>query len=217
MKPLIIFDLDGTLYTFDKSKDVGFFSSKFYESIKENAYKFLQERLQTDLEEAKKIYDTIKEDFDGELSLGLETRYGINRYEWFESTWNLDPANFIKQTNMKPLFDLLDTDIVILTAAPRAWASLALDYLGLGEYQTRLFTGEPDVRKPNPEAFKQICDSVGICPEKSISVGDQVTSDILPAKSLGMKTILVRSYSDKADHCIDSLEELPNLLKRISI
>jgi HAD superfamily hydrolase (TIGR01549 family) len=149
--------------------------------------------------------------------LGLEERYGIDRYEWFGSTWNLNPKDFLKPDNKKPLFDSLDAKIAILTAAPRVWASQARDYLGLAEYQSMLFTGEPDLRKPNPEAFRQICDSVGIPPEKSISIGDQVASDILPAKTLGMKTILVRSYSDEADYCIDSLEDLSNLLWRTAI
>lgn len=214
MKPLTIFDLDGTLYVFDS---VNFTSSGFYATIKKNAYEFLQKRLEIDLERAKRVYETIKQDFNGEVSLGLEARYGIDRYEWFGYTWNLNPRDFLKQENKKPLFDSLDAKIAILTAAPRVWASRVLDYLGLAEYQGVLFTGEPDLRKPNPEAFKQVCDSVGIPPEKSISIGDQVASDILPAKALGMKTILVRSYSDDADYCIDFLEELPELLRRAKI
>jgi len=215
MKPLIIFDLDGTLYVFDDSNSVNFISSRFYAAIKNNAYNFLQKRLGTDLKRAKGIYETIKQEFDGEVSLGLETRYRIDRYEWFESTWNLNPGDFLKPENKKSLFDSLDAEIAILTAAPKVWASRALDYLGLAEYQNRLFTGEPDLRKPNPEVFKQICDSIGIPLENSVSIGDQVASDILPAKSLGMRTILVRSYSVEADYCIDSLERLPNLWRRI--
>ncbi len=217
MKSLLIFDLDGTLYVFDNSNSVNFNSSKFYETIKINSYGFLQKKLNLDLEKAKKVYETIKQDFNGEISLGLEARYGIDRYEWFESTWNITPGDFLKQENKKPLFDSLDAEISILTAAPRIWASRTLDYLGLAEYQSRLFTGEPDLRKPNPGAFKQVCELIGIPPEKSISIGDQVASDILPAKAIGMKTILVRSYSNYADHCIDSVDDLPDLLRRVKI
>ena len=217
MKPLIIFDLDGTLYVFDNSNSVNFTSSKFYETIKNNAYRFLQKRLNTDLEGAKETYETIKRDFDGEVSLGLEERFGIDRYKWFEATWNLDPKDFIKQENRRTLVDSLGAEVSILTAAPRVWASRALDYLGLSEYQGMLFTCEPNLRKPNPIAFKQICDKVGIPPERTISIGDQVASDILPAKSLGMRTILVRAQSSEADYCIDSLDELPEVYRRLSI
>lgn len=217
MKPLIIFDLDGTLYDFDSSNSVNFTSSKFYGEIKNNAYDFLARRLNIGIDNAKVIYERIKQDFKGEVSLGLESRYCIDRYEWFGKTWNLDPNKFLRQENRKSLFKSLDAEVAILTAAPRVWAARVLDYLGLTEYQNRLFTGEPNLRKPNPRAFKQICDLVEIPPERTISVGDQVYSDILPAKSVGMKTVLIRSYSSSADYCIGSLGELPSLMRRISI
>jgi len=217
MKPLIIFDLDGTLYVFDNSNSVNFASSKFYKTIKSNAYRFLQKRLNMGPEEAKETYEDIKRNFDGELSLGLEAKFGVDRYEWFEAVWDLNPRDFIKQKSRKELVDSLNAEVSILTAAPRVWASKALDYLGLPEYKRMLFTGESNLRKPNPVAFKQICDKAGIPPEKTVSIGDQVASDILPAKSLGMRTILVRTQSNEADYCINSLDELPEVYKNLSI
>lgn len=214
---LIIFDLDGTLYNFDNSDSVNFTSSKFYETIKNRAYDFLSKRFNLSIDDAKRVYEEIKTDFNGEVSLGLESRFKIDRYEWFQETWNLEPDKFIEPKDLDPLFKLLDSEIAILTAAPRVWASRVLDYLNLSEYQTRLFTGEPDLRKPNPLAFQQICDQLGIYPRLSVSVGDQVSSDILPAKALGMKTVLVRDYSKDADFCIGSLEELPAIIRRIFI
>jgi len=216
-KPLIIFDLDGTLYDFDNSNSVNFTSSRFYREIKNRAYAFLAAKLNIDMETAKDVYERIKQDFNGEVSLGVESQYGIDRYEWFGATWNLDPKDFLKRENRKSLLDSLEAEVAILTAAPRVWASRSLDYFGLSEYKNRLFTGEPDLRKPNPQAFKQICDAIGIPPKRTISVGDQVATDILPAKSIGMKTILIRSYSNDADYCTDSLEELPNIIRRIQI
>ena len=64
-------------------------------------------------------------------------------------------------------------------------------------------------------AFKQVCDSLGFPPTDCISLGDQVETDILPAKSIGMKTILIKKESPKADFCIKTLNELPKVLKLI--
>ena len=90
-----------------------------------------------------------------------------------------------------------------------------MDYLNLGEYKKALFTGEPDIRKPSELAFKQVCDSLGFSPADCISIGDQIETDILPAKSIGMKTILTKNESPKADFCIKSLDELPKVLRII--
>jgi len=104
--------------------------------------------------------------------------------------------------------------IVFLTSAPKVWAESVLEYLGLPQYRYDIFTGEPDIRKPNPLAFQQVCDFYNVLPENCISVGDQIRTDILPAKSLGMKTVLVGSKSDEADFCIDTIEQLPELVRR---
>jgi len=217
MKPLIILDLDGTLYTFDNSNSVNFTSSRFYGEIKKRVYTFLSKRLGILEDEAKVLYEDVKREFNGEVSLGLEAKFKIDKYEFFGETWNLDPTQFIKKANRLPLVQSLIGTPAFLTSAPRVWASEVLRYLNLSDYQDRLFTGEPNIRKPNPLAFRQICDSLGFSPLESVSVGDQVITDISPAKLIGMKTILVIGNSQEADYCINSVDELPELLRRIKI
>ncbi|MDO8460413.1 MAG: HAD family hydrolase [Nanoarchaeota archaeon] len=217
MKPLIILDLDGTLYNFDNSNSVNFTFSKFYDEIKKKVYTFLSRKLGVGEDNAREIYESIKTEFNGEVSLGLEAKFCIDRYEFFGETWSLDPSRFIEKANRLPLIKSLDGEIVFLTSAPRVWASEVLKYLDLNDYQERLFTGEPNLRKPDPKIFLQICDRIDIPPQRSISVGDQVHSDILPAKSVGMKTVLVRGNSTEADYCINSVDELPELIRRIRI
>src|SRR3989344_9433718 len=41
---LLIFDLDGTLYSFDNAQETTFTTSRFYTEIKKNAYAFFQQR-----------------------------------------------------------------------------------------------------------------------------------------------------------------------------
>jgi FMN phosphatase YigB (HAD superfamily) len=215
MASLIILDLDGTLYNFDGDDSVNFSSSRFYREIKERGYRFLMKKLSKNRKEAEKVYEDIKKEFAGEVSIGLEAKFGIDRYEWFKNTWNLNPADFIEQKDLLPLVKSLDGTIAILTAAPRVWADSVLRYLNLSEYIPNLFTGEPNVRKPNPLAFRRVCDYFYVSPNECVSVGDQIHSDILPAKVLGMKTVLVRAKSSETDYSIDRLEELPKILRMI--
>lgn len=215
MKPLLILDLDGTLYDFDNGKTKNFKKSRVYKAVKSNACKFIAQKQRTSINEAQKIYKKVVIEFDGEVSIGLEKTFGIDRYEYFKAAFDLNPKDFITKKDLRPFIKGLKTDIAILTGAPKVWADVVLDYLNLTEYKEKLFTGESDIRKPNPKAFEQVCSSLKFAPANCISVGDQLKTDIIPAKSLGMKTILIKSNSSEADFCINSLEELPGALKRI--
>jgi len=215
MNKLLILDLDGTLYDFDNGKTNNFKKSRFYQEVKSNACKFIAKKRSISFTEAKKVYERIFEEFNGEISIGIEKIFGINRYDYFKAAFNLKPQDFIAKKDLLPFIKKLKTSVAILTSAPRVWAEPVLDYLNLGEYKNKLFTGEPDIRKPSALAFKQVCDSLRFSPINCISIGDQVETDILPAKSIGMKTILVKKSSPEADFSISSLEELPKVLKLI--
>ena len=215
MISLIILDLDGTLYNFDGDSSLGFTASKFYKEIKNRAHCFLSRRLLISHEEAERVYEEVKKEFAGEVSLGLEAKFGIDRYTFFGNTWNLRPEDFVEKKDLLPLVKSIDGTASILTAAPRIWAEAVLEYLNLSEYTPNLFTGEPNLRKPNPLAFRRICDYFSVSPNDCVSIGDQIHSDILPVKALGLKTVLIRSKSSEADYCIDKLEELPEDLRII--
>ena len=210
----LIFDLDGTLYDFhDKDlRKSGFGQSTFYVEIKERAYSFLSKNKLISRSEAVKLYNVIKDKWNGEVSIGVEKDLGIDRYEFFENVWNLDPSDFIDANNLAPIFLDLESigkfDISILTASPRIWTLNALKYLGLQNYNRRIFTGEPDIRKPNPGAFMNVCRTLSIRPENCISIGDQLSTDILPAKSLGMGTVFVGDSCPHADYTIKKIAEI---------
>jgi HAD superfamily hydrolase (TIGR01549 family) len=49
------------------------------------------------------------------------------------------------------------------------------------------------VTKPDPRYYEQIVQTFGIVPQQCIMVGDRIDNDIIPAKRLGMRTILIRT------------------------
>jgi putative hydrolase of the HAD superfamily len=67
--------------------------------------------------------------------------------------------------------------------------------------------------KPNPEIFKLAKIKCNIATNEICFVGDNIERDIIPAKNLGIKTVLISSKlsTSDADYTISSLEDLPLL------
>jgi putative hydrolase of the HAD superfamily len=191
----LIFDMDGTLYRYDKGQEQTFTATRFYADVRSNAYGFLMERRGLSKDEAITDYERIKVKYNGEVSLGIESEYGIDRYEYLNHSWNLNPERYIeKDTDLPEMLEQLKGRIALLTAAPRIWAMNVLAYLDIERlFEGRLYTGEPDERKPNPIVFQRIADDLEASPRNVFSIGDQEFSDIIPAKSIGMKTVLIGS------------------------
>jgi len=206
-----IFDMDGTLYDFDSSD---FKSSKFYNDAKGKIYEFFMRRFALSFEESKEMFEELNKSYNGEVSIGIEKEYKIDRYGYFKETFGrMRPEDYIrKNPEVKKLFEDIGGKAAILTAAPRVWAKKVLRYLDIYELmKDSLFTGESDTRKPDIRAFQEIVDFFGVPPEQIYSIGDQEHSDILPAKNLGMKTIIV-GKSRKADLEARSFNEVIKLI-----
>lgn len=56
----------------------------------------------------------------------------------------------------------------------------------------RLTQDDFSVTKPDLRFYEQIVEACGVDPKQCIMVGDRIDKDVIPAKLLGMKTILVR-------------------------
>ncbi|WP_297419301.1 TIGR02253 family HAD-type hydrolase [Thermococcus sp.] len=82
------------------------------------------------------------------------------------------------------------------------------------------------VKKPHPRIFKRALRDIGVKPEEALMVGDRLYSDIYGAKNVGMTTIWFRygkyadrelEYLDYADFTMNSLEELPGILRGLNL
>jgi FMN phosphatase YigB (HAD superfamily) len=49
-----------------------------------------------------------------------------------------------------------------------------------------------DITKPDPRYLERIAAACGVAPGECVMVGDRIDNDIIPARHLGMKTVLVR-------------------------
>ena len=209
-----IFDLDGTLYNFDDLQGKKFYQSMFYSRIKENIYLFLEKKLNYSYEAITNELEFADKHYNSEYSLYFENKFKISRYDYFNFCFDLNPGEFIKKNSELPkLFEEIKGNALILTAAPEKWARKALDYLELTSYVgDLLITGEPNIRKPNPLAFQNALDLLKSLPNETISIGDQENSDIIPAKSLGIKTAII-GKSNIVDYELENVNEMIKLVR----
>ncbi|MGD9934491.1 MAG: HAD family hydrolase [Dehalococcoidia bacterium] len=67
-----------------------------------------------------------------------------------------------------------------------------------GLFGHREVSGHHGHRKPDVRLFLRACEELGVGPAECVMVGDRIDNDIAPARSLGMKTVLLRSGRHRA-------------------
>ncbi len=109
----------------------------------------------------------------------------------------------------------------IVTNKPKRFADRILDGLGLSNYFVIVVGGEGEyARKPSPEAFMYVLDSLGVPGERALVVGDS-PNDVNGGRAAGCVTCAVtyglseRSVLEACspDMIIDSMRDLPGLLE----
>ena len=197
----LIFDMDGTLYQFDKGAAETFGRSAFGRQIGDNVQALFRQQFGLDAAAAAAMFQDLDRRFAGEISLGLEREHGIPRSDYFAATWNLDPRQFMERdAALTAALESVTVRRALLSAAPQIWIDRVLGLLELREaFNPHIFNGEPDIRKPNPEAFLQVAKALDVPPEQIVAIGDQEHTDILPARAAGMRTLLIGTAQSAAD------------------
>jgi HAD superfamily hydrolase (TIGR01509 family) len=74
-----------------------------------------------------------------------------------------------------------------------------LDRHGMGRYfDHREVSGTLGLQKPDPRLFLSACEALGVPPAACLMLGDRIDNDIAPARSLGMRTVLLRTGRHRA-------------------
>lgn len=69
-----------------------------------------------------------------------------------------------------------------------------LDRHGIGRLFThREVSGHHGYRKPDVRLFLRALEDLGVAPAETVMVGDRIDNDIVPARLLGMRTVLIRT------------------------
>lgn len=210
--------MDGTLYSFDKGS---FDNSGLRKKVEVNALKYIIQRLEVSKEKAHGVFNNLRLKYSGNISIGLEKDYNIDRYDYFNTVWNIPAKGFVKKSgSLKKILNRIknDYDIMIVSDAPRVWIDNVLMELDLSEvFADKIFSGEGDRRKSHKNVFDYVAQQHKYPMQNCIVVGDQEETDIFPAKICGMKTIFVNSEnkSSNADYWISDIFRIEKALKEI--
>lgn len=185
----IVIDMDGTLYTLDGPGN-RFAGSTLAKNIGDNIRTFIQGRENCSRERAEEILEQASADTVGP-SVFLSRRYGIERTEYFQNVWGvLDPDVIVRGNETKSILRELKQSgrsLRLLTSAPAVWTKKVMQSLDIEDLFDDVTTAELFNRKH--EVFRRYASRKE--PAQQVSVGDQLHSDILPAREAGMQTIQV--------------------------
>lgn len=188
-----IFDLDGTLYKFDKELSPSFKESQFRKDLKNRVLSFISNTTGFDEKKSLIEYENLKLDFNGDFSLALNSKYGVPKEEYTSVVWKMDPQNYIKKnTNLRNELQKLKGRIALVTGSPKIWAIPTLKYLNLLDlFEPSIFTYDFSIKKPDPNIFLHVTKHLNAKIEDTIAIGDNLNTDILPAKKVGLKTLFI--------------------------
>jgi HAD superfamily hydrolase (TIGR01549 family) len=150
----------------------------------------------------------------GSTARALES-LGVSRQAFWDALASVDPRTHLSRDDA--LCGLLARlscrhALAVLTNSPGRAGRAVLDALGIsGAFTAVLGADEVPAPKPSREAFKAMLGLLAADPRQCVMVGNTAEKDILPAKELGMRTVLVGGEDARADFSIASLAELEQL------
>jgi len=179
-----LFDLDNTLYSGD---------TKVFDQVDKKMSKFISEKLNVDLEEAKKIQKNYFHEYNTTLN-GMIKNHDIDANEFLEFVHDVDLEFLKKDEPLKIEIEKLKGKKIIFTNGSKAHASNVTSRIGIEQ----LFDGVFDIvdsdfyPKPSIEPYKKIIENYKIEPEYCIFFED-IARNLKPAYELGMKTVWIEN------------------------
>jgi len=227
MKPrfdVILFDLDDTLYDAERAyrlpmKSIGL-------SMKSAAYAAARARVKGRLESrhpsARNRLLYFKEmlassgRYSPERALALMGRYEAALFRQVRSQWiRLKRSKLLQKLSRRYRLAVLSNE----NLRTQLIKMKAID--PKSRFFKLLITSEEvGAEKPSPRMFKETLRLLKVSPKRCLMVGNDFSSDLRPALSLGMKGVLTREFSlpgtrskvPRTIPILDRLEHLPTLL-----
>lgn len=221
----IFFDLDHTLWDFDKNSMLAFkrVFKKFKITIEFDAF--------------LKIYEPINVEYwkkyreDKVSKENLRRGRLIDSFNFFDLIYTTEKIDEIADAYIQELpFDnhlfegaveildylILKYKLHIITNGFEEVQHKKLKNSGIYHYFSTVTTSEEvGLKKPNPKVFLTALNKANSLPAQSVMIGDSLEADILGANNIGMQTIFYNYRNEsisKKIKSIDSLIEIKNYL-----
>jgi len=209
-----LFDLDNTLYSG---------KTKVFDQIDRKMSKFISEKLNVDIKEAKEIQKNYFYQYDTTLS-GLIKNHKINANDFLDFVHDID-INFLKKDlQLAQELEKLDGKKIIFTNGSRKHAINITKKLGIEHYFDHIFdiVDSEFIPKPSIEPYKKLVKKHKIDPNLCVFVED-IARNLKPAYEMGMKTVWVENDEPWAKKLSDSnfinykTSNLSEFLKKINL
>jgi HAD superfamily hydrolase (TIGR01549 family) len=143
------------------------------------------------------------------------SRLGVSRQGFWDTLASVDPAGHVRpDDSLQLLLRRLCQwhQLAVLTNSPRSAASRVLATLGIDGYFSAVI-GADDVPAPKPaaEAFLAAARALAVDPRQCVMIGNTAEKDIVPARALGMRTVLLGGSDSRADFRIAELADIERL------
>jgi len=208
-----LFDLDNTLYDG---------ATKVFDQVDKKMSKFISEKLNVSLQEARKIQKSYFQEYNTTLN-GMIKNHKIDADEFLEFVHDVDLSFLNKNKFLEEEIKKLNGKKIIFTNGSRAHALNVTKKIGID----RLFDGIFDIRdrefipKPSKEPYKKLVENYKIEPQYCIFFED-IARNLKPAYELGMKTVWIKNdepwaakYSNE-DFINYKIDNLAKFLKEIN-
>ncbi len=206
----LCFDVDGTLYRQVPAAWEAI-QSQIYETVMEHrkcspaeAQKYVRRRYQK-LGSSTKILN----------ELGIDGREFFNRaFMSIDLKKYVSPdlkiTRLLKKLKLKYRLGIISNNSLQIV-------SKKLDAVGipLNIFNPVVTTYELGVMKPDPDPFLKALELALVSPDEAVYIGDKEETDILGAKAVGMRTIMVWGESREADLSIPTIYNLKDIFLSI--
>ncbi|OHA16286.1 MAG: hypothetical protein A3G52_04550 [Candidatus Taylorbacteria bacterium RIFCSPLOWO2_12_FULL_43_20] len=200
---LIIFDLDGTILH----------NPAFYQNAYSESLEMLVAEKRGDY--GVEILNQCRKNLEGkgELSLFL---LNIPFIDWVEKLTETNLEMITPDLELVEKMRKIDAIKVIYTGSPLVMAHRIIEKMGFSIDDFNLIIGweEPEFFPTkwtsSPLIFKKIMNQFACSPKETLAVGDVWSTDLLPAQSIGIKTVQINTKTSNSDFHFKTIEEFLN-------
>ena len=209
-----LFDLDNTLYDG---------ATKVFDQVDKKMSKFISDKLNVSLEEARKIQKNYFQEYNTTLN-GMIKNHKINANEFLEFVHDINIDFLQKDLALAKEIEKLDGIKIIFTNGSRKHALNVTKRLGIDQLFDDIFdiVDCNFIPKPLIEPYKKLVEKHKIDPKLCVLVED-IARNLKPAYEMGMKTVWIENDEPWASKFSDSefvnyrTNNLSEFLKKINL
>lgn len=213
MTPLLdrnihLFDLDNTLYHPRNA---------ILEQIAPLMRSFISNELSISIEESNALCDSYYKRYGGTIR-GIQLHYPeVDLNQFSEFSHQVDLTKLEKTLQLKETLHAFKKTRYVFTNSPLPYATRVLKHLDLDTCFDGIFSVELTgyKMKPDPHAFNTICEHFGFAASDAAFYDDQ-PANILTAKNLGMRTILVNRHDIEQHDACYKTEDLAGFMASLN-